>query len=258
MERDYAGEARSHLADLPDAREIGALAGQRAVDRAGATRPPTGAYPVLFDERISASLIGHLLAAINGSSVVRGSSWLLDGLGAQVLPKGIDLIEDPSRARVSGSRPFDAEGLPAERRSLVKDGVLLGWTLDLATGRQLGLPSTGNAARGVSGPPSPSVGNLEVTQGNSTRDDLIAQMGTGLIITSMIGSTINPNTGDYSRGASGFWVENGQITGPVNECTVAGNLRDFLLRMTPADDARQHLSRVVPSLLVEGLTIAGA
>jgi PmbA protein len=257
MERDYAAESRSHATDLPGAEEIGRLAGERAVQRKGAKRPPTGAYPVLFDERVSSSLIGHLMAAINGTSVVRGSSWLLDGLGKQVLPKGIDLIEDPHRARVSGSRPFDGEGLPVQRRAIVQDGVLQSWTLDLSTACQLNLKSTGNAARGVSGPPSPSVGNLALTQSDASRAALMAEMGTGLLVTSMIGSTINPNTGDYSRGASGFWVENGEITGPVNECTVAGNLRDFLLRMTPANDARTYLSRVVPSLLVEGLTIAG-
>nr|WP_323777918.1 TldD/PmbA family protein [Amylibacter sp.] len=258
MERDYHGEARSHYADLPDARSIGQLAGERAVARAGATRPPTGAYPVLFDERIAASLIGHLVGAINGTAIVRGASFLKDALGQQVLPKGLSLIENPHRPRVAGSRPFDGEGLPVNQRALVEDGVLTGWTLDLATGRKLGMDSTGNASRGVSAPPSPSVGNLALTQGDASRDDLIAQMGTGLIITSMIGSTINPNTGDYSRGASGFWVENGVITGPVNECTVAGNLRDMLMNITPANDGRAHLSRVVPSLLVEGLTIAGA
>lgn len=258
MERDYCGEARSHFADMPEARSIGILAGERAVARAGATRPPTGAYPVLFDERIATSLIGHLVGAVNGSAIVRGASFLKDSLGEQVLPKGVSLIENPHRKRVSGSRPFDGEGLPVAKRALVLDGVLQGWTLDLATGRKLGLESTGNASRGVSNPPSPSVGNLELSQGSASRADLIAQMGTGLIITSMIGSTINPNTGDYSRGASGFWVENGEITGPVNECTVAGNLLDMLLNITPANDARMHLSRVAPSLLVEGLTIAGA
>ena len=257
MERDYAAESRSHGLDLPSPHSIGQLAGMRAAERRGATRPPTGAWPVLFDERISSSLIGHLVGAINGSSIVRGSSWLRDALGEQVLPKGMDLIEDPMRPKVSGSRPFDAEGLPVHKRAIVKDGILQGWTLDLATARKLGLESTGNASRGVGGPPSPSVGNLALTQSDRSRDDLIAEMGTGLIITSMIGSTINPTTGDYSRGASGFWVENGEITGPVNECTVAGNLRDFLLRMTAANDARAYLSRVVPSLLVEGLTIAG-
>lgn len=258
MERDYSGEARSHLADLPDAAGIGQLAGERAVARAGATRPPTGAYPVLFDERIAASLIGHLVGAVNGSAIVRGSSFLKDSLGEKVLPSGMSLVENPHRARVAGSRPFDGEGLPVAKRMIVKDGVLQGWTLDLGTARKLGMESTGNASRGVSSPPSPTSGNLSLTQGEYSRDDLIAQMGTGLIITSMIGSTINPNTGDYSRGASGFWVENGEVTGPVNECTVAGNLRDMLKNMIAANDARGHLSRVVPSLLVEGLTIAGA
>jgi len=147
--------------------------------------------------------------------------------------------------------------LPTARRDVGDNGVLAGWTLDLATGRKLGMPSTANATRGTSSPPAPSSTNMALTQGKVSRDDLIAQMGTGLLVTSMIGSTINPNTGDYSRGASGFWVENGEITHPVHECTVAGNLRDMLKTLTPANDARLHLSRVVPSLLVEGLTLAG-
>jgi PmbA protein len=178
-------------------------------------------------------------------------------VGEQVLPKGISLIEEPHRPRVTGSRLFDAEGLPTADRPIVEDGILTGWTLDLSTARKLGLASTANAARGTSAPPSPSITNVSLTQGEKSRDDLIREMGTGLLITSMIGSTINPNTGDYSRGAAGFWVENGEITYPVNECTVAGNLRDMLLTIQPANDAQPHLSRVVPSLLVEGLTLAG-
>ena len=257
MERDYAGEARSHAADMPSAQEIGQLAGTRAVVRANATRPPTGVYPVLFDERISASLIGHLVGAINGTSIVRGSSWLKDALGEQVLPKGFDLIEDPTRKRVAGSRPFDGEGLSVSPRHLVRDGILQSWTLDLATARQLGLQSTASASRGVSSPPTPSTGNLALTMGDYSREDLIAQMGTGLIVTSMIGSTINQNTGDYSRGAAGLWVENGEVIGPVNECTIASNLRDMLKSIIPANDARGHLSRVVPSLLITDMTIAG-
>ena len=162
------------------------------------------------------------------------------------------------RPRTSGSRPFDAEGLPVADRSIVEDGVLTGWTLDLATGRKLGMPSTGNASRGASAPPSPRLTNLELTQGEKTREELLAEMGTGLWITSFIGSTINPTTGDYSRGASGFWIENGEVVGPVNECTVAGNLMDMLGRIIPANDARAHLSRVVPSLLIEGMTVAGS
>jgi len=170
----------------------------------------------------------------------------------------MDLIENPSRIRVGGSKPFDAEGLLTLRRALVENGVLQGWTLDLATARKLNMQSTASAARGTSAPPSPSVGNLTLTPGNKTRAELISDMGTGLIITSLIGSSINGNTGDYSRGASGFWVENGEITGPVNECTVAGNLRDMLGSIIAANDGRNHLSRVIPSLLVEGMTIAGA
>lgn len=258
MERDYASETRTHGANLPSPEEIGRKAGERAVARAGAGKPPTGAFPVLFDERVAASLVGHLTQAVNGSSVARGASWLKDALGERVLPAGIDLIEDPSRPRVSGSRPFDGEGLPVARRAMVTDGVLTGWTLDLSTGRQLGFPSTGGASRGTSSPPSPSAGNLALTQGTASREELIARMGTGLIVTSLIGASINPTTGDYSRGASGFWVERGEIVRPVNECTIAGNLREMLATITPANDARAHRSRVVPSLLVEGLIIAGA
>ncbi len=257
MERDWCGESRSHYADVPSAEEIGRLAGERAVARGGAERPPTGSYPVLFDERISSSLIGHLVGAVNGASIVRGSSWAKDKLGEQILPKNMSLREDPTRKSVAGSKPFDGEGLNVTPRDIIKDGILQGWTLDLSTGRQLDMSSTASAARGVGSPPSPSTGNLELTRGEYSRADLIAQMGTGLIITSMIGSTINPNTGDYSRGAAGLWVENGEIIGPVNECTVAGNLLDMLKNMIAANDERAHLSRVVPSLLVEGLTIAG-
>lgn len=258
MERDFHGEARAYLRDLPDAAGIGTLAGKRAVERTGATRPPTGAFPVLFDERVAASLIGHLASAINGTSIVRGTSFLKDALGEQVLPRGISLTEDPLRPRASGSKPFDGEGLTVAPRMIVADGFLTGWTLDLATARKLGMESTGNASRGVAAPPSPSTGNLSLTQGDVTREALLAEMGTGLLVTSMIGSTINPNTGDYSRGAAGFWIENGEITRPVNQCTIAGNLREMLLSLRPANDARTHLSRIVPSVLVEGLTIAGA
>jgi len=257
MERDYDGDSRTFQADLRSATEIGTTAGERVLQRLDARKPPTGAYPVLFDERVSSSLIGHLLMAVNGSAVARGSSWLRDAKGTAVLPDALSLIEDPTRPRLSGSRPFDAEGLPVGKREIVKDGVLQGWTLDLATARKLGMTPTGNAARGTSSAPMPSTWNVSLTQGAYSRADLIAQMGTGLLVTSMIGSTINPNTGDYSRGAAGLWVENGEITHAINECTIAGNLRDMLRAIVPANDARTHLSRVVPSLLVPGMTLAG-
>lgn len=257
MERDYDYDSRVFQADLRDAEEIGRIAAERAVERMGAKKPKTGAYPVLFDERIASGLIGSLLQATNGMMIARGSSWLRDAVGEQVLPIGLSIIEDPHRARVTGSRLFDAEGLATAKRAIVDNGVLTGWTLDLATGRKLGMPSTANAARGTSAPPSPSLTNVALTQGDKSRAELIKEMGTGLLVTSMIGSTINPNTGDYSRGAAGFWIENGEITYPVNECTVAGNLRAMLKSIVPANDGRAHLSRVVPSLLVEGLTLAG-
>ena len=258
MERDWAGEGRIHATDMPTAAEIGALAATRTLERAGAVKPPTGSFPVLYDERIASSLIGHLLSAINGAGIARGASWLLNALGQQVLPAGLSVIEDPHRPRISGSRPFDGEGLPTARRVIVQDGILIGWTLDLGTARKLGMTSTANASRGTSSPPSPSTSNIDLSPGRASRADLLRDMGTGLLVTSMIGSTINPTTGDYSRGASGFWVENGQITYPVNECTIAGNLRDMLMHLTPANDAKAHYSTRVPSLLVEGLTLAGA
>jgi PmbA protein len=258
MQRDYAGEGRIYASDVPLPQEIGRLAAERALARVGSVKPKTGTYPVIYDERVAASVVGHLLSAINGSAIARGSSWARDLMGKAVLPKGLSLVEDPHRARIGSSRPFDGEGLPTRRREIVEDGVLTGWVLDLATGRRLGLASTGNASRGTSAPPSPSTTNIDLTQGVVSRDDLLQQMGTGLLVTSMIGSTINPTTGDYSRGASGFWVETGAIAYPVHECTIAGNLKDMLLRIIPANDAREHLSTRVPSLLIDGMTLAGA
>ncbi|MEL7099286.1 MAG: TldD/PmbA family protein [Pseudomonadota bacterium] len=258
MERDGDSDGRVHLADLRSPEEIGARAGARAVERLGARKPPTGAFPVLFDERVASSLIGHLLAAINGQSVARGASWLREDLGTAVLPDGLDLIEDPHRLRAAGSRLFDAEGLPTQPRKIVEGGVLTGWVLDLSAARKLGMDPTANAARGVSSGPGPTNWNIALTQGHASRADLMRDMGTGLLVTSMIGSTINPNTGDYSRGAAGMWVENGEAAYPVNECTIAGNLKDMLRAIQPANDARPHLSRVVPSLLVPGMTVAGS
>ena len=258
MERDYFGESRIYRGDLPSPEDVGTIAAERTLQRAGARKPPTGDYPVLFDERIAASLIGHLLGASNGASIARGSSWLRDKMGEQVLPASMSIVEDPRRARVSGSKLFDGEGLPTQKREIVKDGVLQSWTLDLANARKLGLNSTANAGRGTSAPPSPALTNIAVTQSDKSREDLLADMGTGLLVTSLIGSSINATTGDYSRGASGFWVENGEITYPVNECTIAGNLLDMLRTLEPANDARGWTSRVIPSLRVDGLTIAGA
>ncbi len=257
MERDHDGDTRAFAGEVRAASEIGRTAANRAAARLGAVKPPTGTFPVLFDERIAASLIGHLVAAASGAAIARGASWLRDRKGQQVLPEGLDLIEDPTRKRAMASRPFDAEGLPCAPRHIVQDGVLQGWTHDLTSARKLGEAPTGNAGRGPGSSPSPSAWNLTLTQGSASREDLIRDMGTGLIVTSMIGTTINSNTGDYSRGCAGFWVENGVISHPVNEGTIAGNLHDMLARIVPANDARPWLSRVVPSILIDGMALAG-
>jgi len=258
MERDYAFESRVFAADLPRAEEVGTLAGERAVAMFGARRPPTGHFPVVFDERVAAGVIGHLLQAVNGTAVARGASWLRNALGAEVLPSALSLIEEPLRPRMSASRPFDVEGLPTATRRIVDAGRLTGWTLDLSTARRMGMASTANAARSPTSPPSPGNFNVTLSPGNLSREALIAETGTGLLVTSLIGSTINPTTGDYSRGASGFWIEGGQIAYPVNECTIAGNLREMLMTLAPANDAQAHKSHRVPSLRIDGLTLAGA
>ena len=257
MERDWAGESRIHASDMPSPEDIGRLAGERAIGRRGAKKPPTGAFPILYDERISAGLIGHLVSAVNGTAIARGASWLRNALGEAVLPPGFDLHENPHLPRHGSSRLFDAEGLPTAPRLIVADGILQGWTLDLATGRKLGMPSTASAMRSAGSPPSPGVTNLELTAGPLSRDQMIREMGRGLVVTSMLGASINATTGDYSRGAAGFWVENGEIAYAVNECTIAGNLREMLTRITAANDLPDWRSMRVPSLLVEGMTVAG-
>lgn len=254
-ERDHAAESRRHRADLPPPEEIGARAGRRAVERLAPRRPPGGAMPVLFDERVAASLIGHLLAAANGAAVARGASWLLGRIGESVLPEGVDLIEDPLIARGPRSRTFDAEGIAGRARPIVRDGRLGRWILDLASARKLGLETTGNARRGTAGPPVPGTTNIRMTQGGRSRDELIAAMGTGLVVTSMIGASVNATTGAWSRGAAGFRVENGALAYPVNEITIAGSLPEMLRTVVAADDADPHRAVSVPSLLVEGLTV---
>ncbi len=258
MERDYDHDSRVFRTDLRSPADIGRIAGERAVARSGARRPETGNYPVLFDERVSSSLIGHLLSAINGVAITRGASWLKDAMEQSVLPGDVTLTHEPLRPRIAGSRPFDAEGLPSRRFDLVKDGILKNWVLDLSAARKLGMASTAQASRSVAAIPQPSAGNVTLAgERPKTRTELLSEMNTGLLVTSLIGSTISPTTGDYSRGASGFWVENGEIQYPVHECTVAGNLRQMLGNVMLADDARQHRSHVVPSLLVERMTLAG-
>ena len=256
-ESDYCYESRVMYEDIPTPSTIGTLAGERAVARVGSKRPPTGAYPVLFDERVSNSLMMHLASAINGSSVVSKTSWLIDALGEQVLPSNVSLIEEPHLKRHTWSLLYDAEFIEKKRRHFVEDGILKSWILDKTTSRKLRMETTGNAQRRTTTPPFPAVTNMVVPDGEKSRDELIKDMGTGLIVTSMIGTTINPVSGDYSRGGLGFWVENGEITVPVSEFTIAGNLREFLKTIIPANDSKPNRQYRVPSLLVEGLMIGG-
>ncbi|MEM6546666.1 MAG: TldD/PmbA family protein [Pseudomonadota bacterium] len=254
-ERDYSYRSRHWAADLPIPEDIGREAGERAVARLEPKKPASGAYPVLYHERVAGSLIGHLLGVINGRAIARGASWVRDAMGTAVLPKGIDLMDEPLLRRGMASRPFDAEGLAARPCRLVDDGILQSWLLDLATARQLELTSTGHARRGVAAPPAPGVSNIRMTQGNRTRDELIRDLGTGLLVTGLIGASVNANTGAYSRGANGFWIERGEIAHPVNEITVAGSLPEMMKSLIPADDGDPMKALSIPSLLVEGITI---
>ena len=258
MERDYDADTRVYQSDLRPSDEIGRTAGLRAVERLNPRRPDTGSYPVIYDERVSSGLVGHFLSAVNGAAITRGSSWLKDSLGKQVLPSTCKLVENPHRLRAGASRLFDSEGLATKKREILSKGVLNGWTLDLASARKLRMRPTANASRNVSSNPSPTNWNIELSSPEDYCDNLLSEMGNGLLVTSLIGSTINPNTGDYSRGVSGFWVENGQICYPVSEITIAGNLRDMLKNIILGNDAQRHLSYVVPSILVEEMTLAGS
>jgi PmbA protein len=257
MERDYDYSSAVYGADLEDPAVVGRRAGERAIKRLGARKAATCKVPVVYDPRLSSSLIGHLSGAISGASVARRTSFLKDKLGQQILPSGVTVIDDPHRPRGFRSKPFDAEGLANAKRSLIDNGVLTTWLLDLRSARQLGLTSTGHAARGTSGPPSPAPTNLYMEPGALSPQALMADIKSGLYITTLIGMGVNGVTGDYSRGASGFWIENGALTYPVNEITIAGNLKDMFLNLTPADDLVFRASVNAPTIRIDGLTVAG-
>ncbi len=258
MESDWDYASRRFAADLPDPVSVGRTAGERAAARLGGRKPPSGAFPVIFDARVAPSIVGHVVGAVNGASIARGSSWLLEKLGARILPDGFDIFEDPHVLRGPASRPFDGEGLATRAKKIVEDGVLTTWLMDCRSARKLGLASTGNASRGLSSPPGVGSTNIRLSTGALSREALIRETGTGLLVTSMMGRGVNPTTGDYSRGASGFWIENGEIAFPVNEATIAGPLPDALLTLTAADDIDLSKATAAPSIRLEGLTVAGA
>jgi len=258
MERDYDFSSAVHLADLEDAAAIGRRAGERAVARLNPRRPKTARLPVVFDRRVAGSLLGHLAAAINGAAVARGTSFLKDRLGQRVMAAGIAVHDDPLRRRGLRSRPFDGEGMAGAPRAVVEDGVLTTWLLDWRSARQLGMASTGHASRGTGGPPGPAPSNLWLAPGPLTPAQLMADIAEGLFVTEMIGMGVNMVTGDYSRGAAGFMIRGGVLAEPVSEITIAGNLKDMLLNLTPANDLEFKRGTDSPTVRVEGLTMAGA
>src|SRR5437763_8417695 len=258
MERDYDFANSIYAADLRDPAEIGKSAGERTIRRLGARKMPTCRCPVVFDPRVARSFISHLLGAISGPSIARGTSFLKDRLGQQLFPEAITIIDDPHKHRGLRSKPFDGEGIANRRREIVDKGVLTTWLLDLRSARQLGLKTTGHAARGTASPPSPSATNVWIEPGAATPKELIADIAGGLYVTEMMGMGVNGVTGDYSRGAAGFWIEKGEIAFPVSEMTVAGNLKDIFARLVAADDLEFKAGVDSPTLRVDDLTVAGA
>lgn len=257
MESDYDFASAVYGADLESPEEVGRRAGERAVRRLKARKAATARVPVIYDPRVANSLVSHLAGAISGTAIARGTSFLKDKLGERILPQGVMVVDDPHRRRGLRSKPFDGEGLPNRPRNIVEDGVLTSWILDLRSARQLGLKSTGHASRGTSSPPSPSPTNLYLTPGEMSPEELISGVPSGFYVTHLMGFGINGTTGDYSRGAAGFWIEKGELAYPVSEVTVAGNLLDMYLNLTPANDLEFRYGTDAPTLRVDGMTVAG-
>ncbi|MEQ9490241.1 MAG: TldD/PmbA family protein [Alphaproteobacteria bacterium] len=257
MESDYDYASTVYAEDLEDPEKLGRTAAERAVAKLKPRKGATKAMPIVFDPRVSNGMLRHLAGAINGAAIAKGTSFLKDRMGEQVLSKGIRVVDDPHRRRGLGSKPFDAEGIANGPMALVEDGILQSWVLDLRTARKLGLKTTGHASRGTSGPPSPSTTNLTMEAGSVSPKDLMADIKEGFYVTSMMGMGVNGITGDYSRGASGFWIENGEIAYPVSEMTIAGNLKDMFLNLTPADDLAFKYSTNAPTIRIDGMTAAG-
>ncbi len=257
MQRDYGWHSAHHLSDLESAAEIGARAGTRAVARLNPDKAPVAKVPVVLDPRIGSSIVGHLLGAIAGPAIARGTSFLLGKEERALFDSAIVVRDEPHRPRGLRSRAFDGEGLPTAARDIVADGRITGWLLDTASAKQLGLEPTGHASRG-GGASGVSASNLHLAPGSITPDALIADIDRGVYITELIGQGVNPVTGDYSRGASGFLIEGGRIAGPIAEFTIAGNLIDMFAALVPADDLVFRHGTNVPTLRIDGMTVASS
>jgi PmbA protein len=258
MQMDHDSVTARHTADLEGAETVGRRAGERAVAKLNPRKIKSQRLPVVYAPRASNGLVGHFAGAISGSSIARGVSFLKESMGKQIFARNVRVIDDPHRVRGLRSKPFDGEGVANRRRALIDDGMLTTWLLDCASARQLGLETTGHAARGTGGPPQPAPTNLYMEAGSLSPEALIADIKEGFYVTDLMGMGVNSVTGDYSRGASGFWIENGRVAFPVAEVTIAGNLKDMFLNMTPASDLEFRYGTNAPTLRVEGMTIAGA
>ncbi|MGF9693247.1 TldD/PmbA family protein [Rhizobium sp. 0TCS1.26] len=257
MERDYDFDSRLFAADLDAPEVIGRRAGERTVKRVNPRQVPTGSnLTVVFDPRLARGFVGHIAGAINGASVARKTSFLRDRMGQQVLKSGLSITDDPLVVRGSSSRPFDGEGVKGERMVMIEDGVLNHWFLSTSTGRELGLATNGRGVRGGN-LVSPASTNLALEPGDISPEDLIAGIGTGFYVTELIGQGVNMITGEYSRGATGFWIENGKLAFPVSEVTIASNLKDMFMRLTPANDIDRKYGVAAPTIAIEGMTLAG-
>ncbi|WP_375381796.1 TldD/PmbA family protein [uncultured Sphingomonas sp.] len=256
MQRDYAHSSARHRSRLEASEAIGRRAGEQAVARVGPGKLPSGPMPVVFDPRVGTSLLGHLIGAIGGQAITRRTSFLLDALGTEVFAPGVTIRDDPHRPHGLRSRPFDGEGLPVSPTLIVDVGMLEMWLLDSASARQLGLEPTGHAARGVGGGPGVTTSNLYMEAGHVPPATLIADIADGVIVTELIGQGVNGVTGDYSRGAAGFRIVDGQIAGPVAEFAIAGNLKDMYRQLTPANDLEFRYGTNVPTIRIDGMTVA--
>jgi PmbA protein len=257
MERDYDFTTAVYAEDLQAPSKVGRSAGERAVARLNPQKKKTSQVPVVYDWRASSSLLRHLTGAINGAGIARGTSFLKEMMGEQVFGDNITIHDDPHRKRGLSSKPFDGEGIATTPKKIIENGKLTTWLLDLASSRQLGLSTTGNAARGTSGPPSPSSTNVYLEAGELSVAELIADIKEGFLVNELIGMGVNGVTGDYSRGASGFWIENGEITYPVSEMTIAGNLKDMFAALIPANDLEFRYGTDAPTVRIDGMTVAG-
>ena len=257
MERDYEYHTARHLADLESPADIGRQAGERAVSRLNPRKQKSGQYPVVFDPRVSGGFLRLLAMSISGNAIVRGTSFLQDKIDTQLFADGVTVIDDPLRVRGLSSRPFDGEAVTCRPMTVIEDGRLATWILDSRSARQLELATTGHASRGPSSSPSPSPSNLYMAPGPHTREAMLGAIDSGFYVTEMMGMSFNSTTGDYSRGAAGFWIENGELTYPVSEMTVAGNLLEMFPQTTPASDLTFRFGTDVPTLRVDGLTVAG-